>query len=261
MAVELVEVGEVGQARQADNRDVEHALPLAADGQAARERVLVVEVDLEHGDDAGHGQAREALEILHPGTQDLGVSAELVDDEALDHGAVCVVEQPERAVELGEDAARVDVAREQHRRAHHVGHAHVDEVVLAQVDLGGAAGPLDDDDVGLGGKLVIAGTYIIHELALVGEVLARLHRGADLSPDDDLTAAVALGLEKDRVHPHVRVDAGRLGLHGLGSAELEAVCGDGAVERHVLALEGAHPIAVLREDPAEPGDEHALAGV
>ena len=61
------------------------------------------------------------------------------------------------------------------------------------------------------------------------------------------------------VHPHVRLDAGRLRLHHLCPAHLKAVLGDEAVQGHVLALEGHGAQAVLRKDAAERRAEQAFA--
>ena len=57
------------------------------------------------------------------------------------------LEHPERAGEMGEHAAAVDVADHQHRQIGGAGKAHIGDVAVAQIDLGRAAGALADDDV------------------------------------------------------------------------------------------------------------------
>ena len=66
-----------------------------------------------------------------------------------------LLQQLHRAVQLGEHAAPVDVARQQHRRVHQLGQAHVDDVIRFQVDLRRAARALDDDDVKLLDQAVV----------------------------------------------------------------------------------------------------------
>ena len=61
--------------------------------------------------------------------------------------ALLLFQQRHRAVKLGEHAAPVDVAHQQHRRIHQLCQAHVDDVVRLEVDFRRAARALDDDDV------------------------------------------------------------------------------------------------------------------
>ena len=64
------------------------------------------------------------------------------------------VEDRKRADQRGEDAAAVDVADEEHGQARGAREAHVGEVALAQVDLGGRAGAFADDGVEAGAQSV-----------------------------------------------------------------------------------------------------------
>jgi hypothetical protein len=86
-----------------------------------------------------------------------------------------------------------------------------------------------------------------------------VHISRRLSHENDLSSCVIIGFEKDGVHSHVRIDPACLGLNGLGSAHLAAFAGDERVERHVLGLEGDHPISVLQEDSAQGSRQDALA--
>jgi hypothetical protein len=69
--------------------------------------------------------------------------------------------------------------------------------------------------------------------------------------DDHLTACVAAGLEQYGIHPYVRRNARRLGLHRLGAANLQSLLGDKAVQRHILALKRRGPVPVLGENTAQ----------
>ncbi len=71
------------------------------------------------------------------------------------------------------------------------------------------------------------------------------HRAA---MDDHLGADVGVRLEQHRVHVGVRRQPTGLGLDRLGAADLAAVGGDRAVQRHVLRLERHH--ARRRAGPA-----------
>ena len=93
------------------------------------------------------------------------------------------------------------------------------------------------------------------------EVLHGLHIAPHLSVDDDLTAHVGGGLEQDGIHAGVRLDPGGLCLHYLRPAHLAAVLGDEGVQRHVLALERCHAVAVLLQNAAESRRQQALSRI
>ena len=144
----------------------------------------------------------------------------------------------------GDDAAAVDVADQQHRHARGRGEAHVGDVAGAQVDLGRAAGALDQDEVGLGR----AGDRSYRAPSAAASASARDSRAAwhcrtTLALHHDLRADLALRLQQDRVHVHRRRHAAGARLQRLGAADLAAVGGDGGVVRHVLRLERPHPQA------------------
>ena len=139
---ERVDVGEVAHPAQAQDGDVDGVAVGRGLGAAGlqRERVLDVHPQvLDEREHAERGAAGELGQPLDAGGQDRLVAAELVDHEAGDVGLVVGVEQRQRAVERGEDAAAVDVGDHQRRETGGAGQAQVGEVVLAQVDLGGAA--------------------------------------------------------------------------------------------------------------------------
>ncbi len=64
---------------------------------------------------------------------------------ALAAGEPTAIEQRERPDEVRKDSPAVDVAHEDHGRYSRQRHVHVDDVLVAQVDLGRAAGALDHD--------------------------------------------------------------------------------------------------------------------
>ena len=158
-----------------------------------------------------------------------------------------------------DDAAPVDVADEHDRNAGRLGEAHVGDVAGAEVDLGRAAGALDEDDVGIGDDAGEALHHPRQELGLPRPVFRRPHGAGALAVDDHLGAGIALRLEQHRVHMDRRRPPRRPRLKRLGPADLAAVGGDRGVVRHVLRLERCHLEPAPDERPAEPGDDHRLA--
>jgi hypothetical protein len=140
-----------------------------------------------------------------------------------------------------------------------VGDAHVHDVGRAQVHLGRAAGPLDDDQVVGGAQPRQRRGHDLPEGQLARVVVARRKRAIRPPEQHQLRARLRLRLEQDRVHVHRRLDARGGGLHRCGAANLKAIRRDGGVERHVLGLERRDAVALLIEDAAERGHEQALA--
>jgi len=139
---ERLEVVEVRDERQPHDGDVDRAGRAPAGTVVQVERVLGGhEPRFEVRDHAEHRYARACAQLGKPRGQHRLVAPESVDDEAADPRAVRRIEQRERAEERGEDPAAIDVAHQQHRRVGHAGHAHVDDVAVAQVDLGRAPAP------------------------------------------------------------------------------------------------------------------------
>ena len=144
---------------------------------------------------ARHGYAAELLKRFEPRFQNGAVTAEFVDNNALDAPSVLFTLQRDRAVELGEHAAAVDVAHQQHRRIHHAGKTHVDDVVFLQIDFRGAARALDDDDVVLACQALIGLHHRGDKVALSAIVFHRGHIALYVSVHDDLTADVRRRLQ------------------------------------------------------------------
>jgi hypothetical protein len=141
-----VEVGKVGNAGQADHRNVDEP-HLAAAGEPGREGVLVVHVHVQHGHHTQHRLAGQLLQSPQARAENLRVPPELVDDESANQLLLLRLQQLHGAVEGGEHAAPVDVSAQKHRRSGPAGHAHVDEIIGFQVDFRRTARALDDDDV------------------------------------------------------------------------------------------------------------------
>ena len=244
--------------RQAQNGDIQrfHG-PFCV--QPVREGVLVLDLHPQIGHHTHHGQMRLFFQHGKARAQNFHIAPELVDDKAFDAGPFLRLQQFHGAVKLGEYAAPVDVACQKHRRIHELCKAHVHDIVGLQVDLGGAACALNDDDVVLGGKAVVGFEDVRDEGALHFKVIGGGHLPPGLAVHDDLTAHIAAGLEQDGVHAHVRLYACSLRLHHLCPAHLSAVFGDKTVQGHVLAFERGHAPAVLRKNAAQRRAQQAFA--
>ena len=126
-----IEIGEIGQVREPDDRDL-HGF---SRGRAVRllqlggERILIVQVELHVGHHADHRNAAPLLEHADAGVQDRFVTAELVDDKALQKGLFVGFQQHLRAQKLREDTAAVDVARQKDRRPDRLREPHVDDII------------------------------------------------------------------------------------------------------------------------------------
>ena len=253
-------IGKIRNFRQPDDRDVDQ-LPRRVARKPLRQAVLIVDVRRRVRHHTRHRHAAERLELPQPRLQNGPVAAELVHDRPLDARTLVRLQQRDRPVELREHAAPVDVPDQQHRRVHQLCQPHVHKIVLLQVDLRRAARALNDDHVILRREALIRRRHRGQKLPFPPVIFRRPHVAHDLSVHDHLTAGVCRRLQQDRVHPHIRRDARRLRLHHLRPPHLAALGGDEGVQRHILALERGHAIAVLPENAAERRGEQALPRV
>ena len=213
------------------------------------------------GQHADHRLAGACFQPLQPRFEQLDVAAEAVDDEALHARLLRGRKQFQRADEVREDAAAVGVGDEDHRAIHFLGKAHVGDVAVAQVDLGRAAGALDQHAFVLRTEPLIRFEHRLHRPRLVlviGDGVEILQRPA---VDDDLRALVGVRLQQHRVEIGMRLQAGSQRLQRLRAADLAAVDGDGRIQGHVLRLERRNTDAAALEDAAQRRHQRALAGI
>ena len=159
-------------------------------GQPGCQGILVVDIQLHEGHHADNRHAAALFEHDDSRVQDGLVSAEFVDDKALEKCLFLRFQQHLCAQKLGKDAAAVDIARQKHRRAHRLCQAHVDDVVFFQVDLGGTARALDHDDVVLGRKRVVGLQHQRHQALFVGKIFPGVHVAQNLSLYNDLGSRI-----------------------------------------------------------------------
>ncbi len=158
LAGERLQLVEVADASQVDHRHVEYGPGGPADQQRQLERVLGRQPDLvEVGHHTQDREPRPALEERHPLGEQGGIAAQAVDDQPHHPPTLGGREQAQGAEQGGEHAPPVHVPDQQHRGPGRLRHPHVDDLAAAQVDLGRAAGPLDDDQVEASPELVQGG--------------------------------------------------------------------------------------------------------
>ncbi len=145
---------------------------------------------------------------------------------------------------MREHAAAVDVGDQQYRAVDRLGETHVGDVVAAQVDLGRTAGAFHQDDIVLTRQPPVGIQHRHLRGLLVVAVCQRFHVADGVALDDHLRTAIAVRFQQHRVVIGVRFDTAGGGLQRLGTADLAAVGGDGAVQRHVLRLERRHAHAL-----------------
>ena len=189
------------------------------------------------------------------------VSAKFVDDEPTHQRTLFGLQQRNRAVESGEHAAAVDVPDEKHGGVRIARNAHIDDVVLREVDLGGAAGAFDHHDVVRGTKSIERARDDGPKLRFEIEVVARVLHVPRMTEHDDLRRLVALRLQENRVHVDGDGYARGHRLHRLRAANLSTVERHRGVVRHVLRLEWRHAIARICKKPTERRYERRLPGV
>ena len=251
-------IREIADMRQAHHGNI-HCAAAASALQAGSQRILIVHIHLEHGHHACHRNARKLLQLGKAGLQKAHIAAEFIDDQPFYPLPFAGCQQCRGAVQLGKHAAAVNISGQQHRGIHQFGKAHVHNIILPQIDLGRAARALDHDHIVFGGKAFIGGQYFGDQLLFIGKIFLGAHLRPDLAVHDHLTARIAAGLEQHRVHAHIRLDAGGLGLHILRPAHFQPILRYGAVQRHVLAFKRCSTQAVLCKNAAQRRAQKAFA--
>ena len=254
------EIREITDARQADHRDVEATLRLSL-LERRRERILVLQRDIQIRHHAEHRLAGPRLEYVKPRIEDRLVAAKLVDDESPDACPLLRLQQLDRPEQLRKYTAAIDVTHQQHRRIRDRRHAHIDEVVLPEIHLRRTPRALDHDDVILRRERFIRLAHDRQQRLLVAIVRAGRHIALRHPAHDHLRADIGGRLQQNRIHPRVWGNAGGLCLDDLRASHLEPFIRDEAVERHVLRLKRSHPVAILMEDAAEPRHQQTLPRV
>ena len=263
--LQRIDVGEVGDVRQADHRNrgvAGRGGPRHAGRVFDRDRVLAFDADVgEPGQHAEHRPAGARLDPAHAVREEREVAAKAVDDDPPDHVPLARLEAREGADDLREDAPAVDVRDQHHGGRGLLGHAQVDEIAGHEVHLGAGPGPLEDHELVRAAQPCERRGRRAEEPLLAAVVVRRKAVALDLTQHHHLRAQVARRFQEDRVHVDLRGDARGLGLDDLRAPHFQALGGDPGVVGHVLGLEGRDPDPPAQDGAAERGDDDALADV
>ena len=211
-----------------------------------------------------HPEARRLglpLQQLHAIIEERDVATELVDGEPAKQRALFRRQQMCRADHRREHAAALDIGHEDPGRLNARHQAEVDQVVLAQIQLGDAARPFDDDRVEAAGQIVIGREHDRSQLVGVRVVLASGERLPQTAVHDHLAAPVSTRLEQNRIHRRLRLEPARFGLRDLRAPNLSSRAAWVGVVGHVLRLEGRDRQPAVPEPRADGGGHPALAGI
>src|SRR6266851_9097358 len=132
---------------------------------------------------------------------------------------------------------------------------------MPQIELGSPARTFDHDQIELIGEGLVAPDDLGPCLGAISLMLSRLHVKARPSTDHDLASRLTLRLQQHGIHVDVWLQATRLCLHRLRTADLTASRADRGIVRHVLRLEGRHTDTVTREGAAQRGHDDTFADV
>ena len=251
--LELLELVEVRGSRVTDDGDVCRRLSLRRHGDA----VLVGESVREPGEDAERRDPGQLLETFRRRREQGRIAAKLVEDEPANQSLLVGRQQRPGAVEMGEGAAAVDVGYQHDGRFGLPGDAHVGQVGVAEVDLGRAPCPFEQDELVLG-KQRVQRLADRRPEAAAPPPGKRAQRRIRAPEHDDLALVVAFRLDEDGVHADVGLDACGEGLQVLRGTDLAAV-DDAGVVRHVLSLERDDVDTAPTQRAGERGRHEALA--
>src|SRR5262249_10991992 len=105
-----------------------------------------------------------------------------------------------------------------------MGHAHVDDVMSAKIDLRRGAGAFEHNEIVLRGEGMIGFDNLGKELFnAAGMIIECCNLLLSVSEENYLCSGVCGRFEQDRIHLYLRDDSTRLSLQRLSSADLSAV--------------------------------------
>ena len=201
--------------------------------------------------------AADPLELGDAVPEPVELPAYVVEDHAFYPGSVRLGDEFYRTQGVCEGPAPFHVDDEDDAGIRYDGGAHVGYVLVVDVDLRRGSGAFHDDVVV---PLLEELHVLLHDPPAGSRdefVVVRFHVviRVGLPADDDLGHGVLLRLQEDRVHVAVRgLEAGGLGLDGLGHGYLRPHAGGLGVQAHVLALERGDQMPFPLQDPAYSRD-------
>ena len=175
--------------RQSHNGGTDLSLA-AALCEALGHAVFVFHVNVHPRNHADHRNAQQIFDHLKTRLKDFDVASELIDDQTLDAFLFLFIQQFDRAVERGKHAARIDIADQDHGSIRRLGHGHIDDIALFQIDLGRTARAFNDDDIYVLFQIIVDLFDHLAQLRLELVIFHGRHGADGLAAHDDLTSAV-----------------------------------------------------------------------
>ena len=222
---QAVEIGEIGNLRHLDNGYLHIAGPGCARFVIERNRIFFIDTQLLYKrDNTQHGFSRLLFQEIHSWRKQGYIATEFIDDETFYQIPFLRLEQFQCTYQCRQRSTTVDIGHEQDRCPEILCNAHIDDIMVPEIDFCRAARSFDDNRVILvfqplqrlrhSGK----GPEGIPCVIVPGRHIAKRH-----AIDDYLGAAVPRRLQQDRIHIDVRFQAGRLGLCYLSPPHFQSL--------------------------------------
>ena len=150
--------------------------------------VLLVDAErIDVRNDSEDGLSRLLLQEVKGGREEAHITAKFVDDKPLDKRTLLRVEQFQCPHERGECTAAVDVGDQEDGRTEMLCHAHIDDIICLEVDLGGTARPLDHEQIIRGTQTIQRHLNGLPRLERIARVIfPRTHIADRFAHDDNL---------------------------------------------------------------------------
>ena len=139
--------------------------------------------------------ARRLRNACHRIGEQCGVATKFVDDEPAYQACVLGLGHGFGADDASDHAATVDVADQHDRNIGSSGKTHIGDVVGTEIDLGGAAGALDQHEIGRAAQMPVALQDGGQQIAFHVLIGGGLGAAVDAALHDNLRADLALRFE------------------------------------------------------------------
>ena len=198
---------------------------------------------------------------LIPIVKETRIAAKFIDEKAPNHRCILRIKHQLGPEDLRNHPAPVNVPHQHHRHIRRAGKAHIGNIPRPQIDLGRAAGSLDNHQINFSLQPPETLQHRNHQLRFQLRIIARLHRGDPPPLHHHLRAHFALRLQQNRVHIGMRQPPRGQSLQRLRTPDLAAVHRHGCIVGHVLRLERCHRQPAAQGRPAETRHNQRLAHV
>ena len=215
----------IGNPGQTDHRNIQK-LPLLSPVKPPGKAVLLIHIHVDIGNDSRHRDAAQTLKDLYARLQNFTIPPKFIDDRGLHPAAFLRFQKRHCPVKLREYAAPVDVAHQHHRRVHQLCQAHVDNILLLEIDFRRTSRSLYDNDIIFRCQRIVRIHYRREKLSLAFIVFHGAHIALNSAVHNHLAPHIRGGLEQNGIHAHIRFQPRGLCLHHLSPAHFFSVSGN-----------------------------------